>query len=239
MDFTTMKRDDNLKSDILVKDGDIIKAKDDFSIVFPSRFMDVGLATMGRTLDVVGIYAFVKDDRYYVGKMPVQVSMLPSIITDIQIGGKVYKELIFKKGQQVYADRNFIPNQELVYIMLEEFAIKSNNIPDYVGYEDLINIFITGSELTGAEIGSSIIDIAVFTSIITRDKDNNYIRENHSRKQIIAMKKLTYVGLTNFNKGLKNVASLISGGAYLQEGITSALTFDNPPVTEMGKTMSK
>jgi len=239
MKLFATKRDDKGISRLLTKKGEKSIASDDLYIIFPDRFITVGLASFSREISLFGSFIVGNDDFYSLVTFPVRFSLSPTSIEDIDYEGKPYKKLLYRKGDVVMASMEGIPIKDDIYLSLSEFIIKSNNKPPYVNYEDLMKLFIRGSELMGVNLGGSIVDIALYVSVIARDSKNRYVREKHSRDEINKMDDIAYIGLTDYDKGLTNVASLISGGAYLNKGLTTALTMEDPPETELGKVLSK
>lgn len=240
MNLKALRRDDRiLKRVYTIKDRRLY-TKEDISILFPARYEQGSMLTISKTVNVVGVFATVdKISKFGVTKLPATVSLTPAAITDIDINGKIYKELLFKANSYVTESIEFIPSKDIAYAILDEWIVRNNNIPFFLGYEDLLDIMLKLPPLTGTTLGLPITDVSTFIAYIARDSKNRFLRENHTRDEILKMSSITFRGLTDVDKGYKNVASLLANGTFLDKGLTSGLNMENPPVTELGKTMSK
>lgn len=241
MDITKLKRDDRVLKRVLFHKDDKIHTKEDITVLFPERYMTIGLAEISRFVSLYGaIIVIDSKGSYGVLLFPSTIRFTPNAIQDEKINDKPYKALVFKKDTAITYDDMTIPLTEYIYDIYDDWLIKSNNIPFYMGYEDIIKLFIKSHELTGSSVGKSLMDIALPLSIIARSESNEYLRTAHSRAEIVKMRDVRYVGLNDYDKGFKNVASLISNGAYLDKGINAALALSkDAEVTDLGVILSK
>lgn len=239
MDIGKLKRNDNLTEALLLEGKDNTLAKKDFFIIYPERFHTVGLAAIKREISLFGQFFLSDGKEFTVVTYPARLSIPPAPMGIIKINDIAFRKIDFKKDAIVFSSFEAIPIKDDIYLMLSEYIVKSNNIPFYLGYEDLIKLFVKGAKTYNIALGSTVVDACLFISLIARDEGNNFLRENYTKEEIRRMKEITFTGLTDFSKGLKDVPALISGGAYLTTGVNTALTIDNPETTDIGKVLSR
>ena len=207
-------------------------AKTNLSVLFPSRFMDKSLSEISSEIRIFGVFIIFDDSmRYALVNNPVKLLTEPVTISDVTVNDKDYKLLTYIKGSNIISDTRIIPDQGDSFTLLDDWIIRSNNIPFYLGYEDLMNVFIRSSTLTGTPIGQNPQAIGALVSIIARDKTNEFVRVNHDKKQIAKMD-VDYVGFNNVPRAYKNTMSMLTGN-YLDQGMTAALNTDNPSATDI------
>jgi hypothetical protein len=231
--FQDLQRDDSYISSLVDKN---MIPKEDLYIVFPSRFLKVDLASIGRYVITLGVFIITDGKKYKLVNFPAKLTLSPYSIQDIVYEDKSYQVLSFRKGQPIFNTNKYIPSKDDIEILFDDFVIKNNNIPFYIGYIDLLEIFLKGSQITGNSKGSRISEFSALLAIIARDSNNDYIRY-HKLKDIKNMK-IKYVGYSNVASAYKNTFSNLSG-AYMDKGITSSLANDNPVKTDIEDVFNK
>jgi len=235
MDLLGLKHDPKHFDKILIEKGESLLTSEDVSIFFPSRYLKVGLGSIERVVTVLAVFYIVHEDKCILIKNPYKVKTMPSGIKDHKIEDTDWKELMYQKGGTILENMSAVPSQDDSYTILDDWFIKSGNLP-LLGYEDIMDVILEGPEISGVSFGKAIVDVALFLSVIARDKDNKFLREKHTREQIVAMKKIKYVGLSNFDQGYQDAVSYIASGAHLDKGVTAVLKMgDESPETDLDK----
>ena len=232
MDITKLKRDDQYIKHLITDKKTSFIAKKNLSILFPSRFIDKGLSVISNEIKIFGVFIIFDDTmKYAIVNNPVSLLTEPVTISDVTIDDKDYKLLTYISGSKIISDTRIIPDPGDSFTLLDDWIVRSGNIPFYLGYEDIMNVFIRSSSLTGTPIGRNPQAIGALISIIGRDKTNEFIRVNHSKKEIGKMR-IDYVGFNNVARAYKNTISMITGN-YLDQGMTAALNTENPSKTDI------
>ena len=201
-------------------------------IIFPDRYLKRELALIGREISVFGHFILVDETgNYILINFPAKVTLTPNSIDDITIDDKEYKLLEFNPNSYIIEDTRYIPDNDDIFKLFDDFLIRNNNIPFYMGYEDLLNLFIRAVDITGSKLALNPVGVATLVSIVGRDKDYDFIRIKKNKKDILKSK-IKWVGLNNVDKAYKNIMSMITGN-YLDKGLTAALQINKPSPTDI------
>ena len=214
------KRNDKLK--YLISD----KTTEDCWILFPDRYYKVGLADHYRVFGVVAV-ANAKNE-YCLMNLPIKAKFNYTEISVEKIQDIPYKKMHIAKGTPMFVDHDYISTKDDTYIMLNDWLISSNNVPFYVGYDDMLDIFLKNNEMVGGDLAEDIIGISMLISIAARDDKSDFYR--------LTNKNLKWVGLSNKNESYKNLSSMLVG-TYLTQGIDGALLLEEDDKSALSKMM--
>jgi len=200
--------------------GSIIATKD-IRLIFPERYINKNIATVGSTVRVVSIYAILDNEgNYAVSNVPVMVELTPSNIGEIEASG-INKVCYFEKDS-VFAPKNtLIKDDKFLYDLFDEFII-NGNVPAFMNYEDISNIIAQARKYAGQGIGDNPVAMEILASIISKSKEN----DEHYMRQFIKNKgnntKIKYIGLKNLYHTFDNTISKLVGN-YYSTGVTTAI----------------
>jgi hypothetical protein len=161
---------------------------------------------------------------------PIMLKISPSAIDTITIDDVEYTRLTIDKDRPLIENNTLVINSNIYLVLFKEYFIKGK-IPFYVEYDDIVSIFTNMKDWAGASSKMGTIPFELLTSIITRDaKDiKNYIRQVAKGD---TLGKYEYVSLSDVKRGFNNTVSKITG-AYLKDGINSALVNQSDTPTEI------
>jgi len=219
-----LKRKPNVISSYIKKVGSSLKTTADIKVMFPSRYINKGLAIMGDTVTVLSIYTIIdENDNYAVVNAPIMVELSPNMTTEVEVDGKSYTVLEFSKGDIFITNTSLIIRNGNIYELFDELFIHGN-IPWYLNYEDLSNLFKLSSKYAGTNIGDNPLAMEVLASIIARDKNDKTVLFRKLAKDMSVLRKNNpaFIALLNIYYSFTSTMSKLSG-SYFKDGITSAL----------------
>lgn len=222
--INNLKRNpDKIKSS-LKKVGDSYIATKNLTIIFPERYIEKGLAFLGSSVNVVGIFIIIDDNNNYsIMNMPNMVKLQPNMTDDIEINDKKHIAMYFDNGDVVIENVNVVKKKAIIYDLFDEFLVHGN-IPWYMDSNDVFNILSLSDKYTGSDIGNDPLGMELLTSIITRTQDDKTVLYRKLAKNPEKMKKSkpVFIGILNIYYTFSSTISKISG-SYLKEGITAAV----------------
>lgn len=226
MDITKLVRDRRQVSAAVKIVGDAAVAVKDLRILFPVRFEEHQLATVGATVHVVGHYVGIVDDTFY---SPCSVNAMmplsPTSISRLTLDGADYYDLFFAKGSEVIPNVNLVKRDVLTYFIYNEF-VAAGKVPWYMNYLDMCMLFESALIHAGAAIGKNQEVIELIMSMIARDPKNITLYYRHTIETLddVFNRPASFIPLRSI-LGATNTTSRLAG-SYMTEGIISAL--NNP-----------
>lgn len=220
-----LKRDPSKIKQCLKIVGNSLVATKDIYIMFPERYLNKNLAYLDRISFVLACYCIVDSSgNYAVTKSPIMQSLKPDNIMSVNIdntNNSTYVKLDFEKDSIVIPSLDLIQDASLLYGIILEFFIVGN-IPWYLNYIDLSELFLESSKYTGNSIGNDPIGLEMLTSAVSKAKDGITLYKDVITKQNdIYTNPPKYVGLDKILSYDDTGSKLI--GSYLEQGMTSAL----------------
>lgn len=231
MDIKTLVRDADRVREYLkeLEDGSIVTTKP-CKIHVPERFTAKKLAVLGSEVFVFGFFPIIMDDEFYcVNNTIAMMRICPSSTKRVVVDGNPYFEFSFEPGDKVIYTTALVVTDTLTYYMYDEFVAKGN-IPWYMNYFDIVNMFETAQEHAGVNLGSrSVIELIIST--ITRDPTDMTRLYRH-------VLQTPEYATTNppvvipFRSVIWNTSDTTSklNGAFFAEGINSALVNESESV---------
>lgn len=218
----------------LIRDAEYVKSKlhktesgrvvtaSDCTIQIPESFVNKNLAVIGTETFIFGFFPIIIDGRYAVNKTIAMMRITPSSTEKIVIDNNPYIEFQFAQGDTVIYTTALVVTDTLVYYMYDQFIAKGN-IPWYMNYYDIANMFDTAKEHAGVDLGSrSVIELII--SSIARDPDDMTLLYRHvfnAPSDLLTKPPVT----VPFRSVIWNTSDTTSklNGAYYSDGINSAL----------------
>lgn len=231
MDTKSLIRDaDRVREHLIeLEDGSIVTNKA-CKIHVPERFTAKKLAVLGSEVFVFGFFPIIMDDEYYaVNNTIAMMRISPSSTKRVIVNNNPYFEFSFEPGDKVIYTTALVVTDTLTYYMYDEFVAKGN-IPWYMNYFDIVNLFETAKEHAGVDLGSrSVIELIIST--ITRDPEDmtrlyRHILQSHE------FATTTPPVVIPFRSVIWNTTDTTSklNGAYFDQGISSALVNESESV---------
>jgi len=202
--------------------GDTIICKDDIYVMFPEKFIPKRLAIMGPTIKLVSLYAILdKNYNYATVIAPVYITLTPSNVNDVIVNGVMYKLLEFSKDSVYCGNRNLVQNDSFMYDLFTELY-RLGNIPWYINYKMLSNIFLESKKYANSNIGNDPLAFEILSAIIARDVKDKKVQYRHIINSIDANKPISYVGIDDRLYAYDNTVAKIMG-SYMEDGLTTAI----------------
>lgn len=188
------------------------------SVLFPERYIKRELASIDVSfVKVLGIYAIVNDRKEYtVINTPIYHELLPQSTEIIDINGDNYIMCGFDKDSVFLSSNDLVILDSFVYELFAEFFLQGN-VPWYLDYTDLVNIFRQSKQFTNTSLGDDIVTWETLTSLVTR-----YSSDKTKYHRQTVDKPYSFVGLNDIRYGYDNTGARIIGG-YMKEGIVTAI----------------
>ena len=144
----------------------------------------------------------------------------PTSMSNVMLNGVEYIEFTFDPGSTVIASNELVHDGKSLYYLFDEVPSRGN-IPIFMNYEDLINMFDTASEFAGVKLASTPTILHMLLSKVGRDpKDpNKYFRQTSNGKDL---DDVLFIELRSNTHGATNTTARILG-SYFEENITGAL----------------
>lgn len=219
-----LKRKPDIIKSAFKQIGNSLIVKEDLKILFPSRFINKHLASMGDTVNVLTIFAIVdENNNYAIINLPTKIELTPSMTNEVSINDDPYMLLEFYKNDVFTTNINLLQQDSFIYDLFDDLFIQGN-VPWYLDYEDLSNILILSQKYAGSRIGNNPLGLEILTSIVARLKKDKTVFYRTLSKDIKAMnkEKPSYVALQNIYYTFNSTLAKTSG-SYFKDGITSSL----------------
>jgi hypothetical protein len=223
-----MKRDPEYFKKIIVKDNNKIITKESLKIEFPKRYIDKGLAKIGSNIEIYGIFALVKDDKYCVSNIPVMVYTSPIIINERTINKAEYVVFEYGPNSPIINDITVLKNNILTEALFQEFII-NGKMPWFIEYEDVIVMFKNMVKYAASAIGENHVSSELITSYIARSrKDIKLFHRNAPNDEYIfaPLDDVFYSANSTFAK---------LAGNYFSDAIISAIKQPEKSPTKLEK----
>lgn len=219
----SLNRNSKKISSYFVTNNNIVSTKEDIVIIYPKRYVDIGLAFAEEDIRVIGIFAIIdKQNNYATCSAPIFLTLTPSNIDTIEVNDKMkdYIRLTFPKDTVVISNTSCIMTDNFLYEMFNDFYSYAR-IPFFLNYDDVSMLFSNVKEYTGASLGNSMLTFELIASVMARQsKDKRkFLRFSKDKEDV------SYVGLKDVIYSYNNTGAKLFGN-YLAEGINSAIIED-------------
>lgn len=193
------------------------------TIQVPVRFRDIGLAQIGASTFVYGLFAMIlPTGEYALCSVNAFMELGPAAVDKVTIDEEEYYNFHFQPGDVVFRTKDLVCRPALIFKAIEEFVFKGK-VPWYVGYDDMGKLFDTAKRhaKTRADILPSVMEF--MAAYIARNHDDRikYIRETAKTYQDFE-KDLDWVPMQSVYWSAPGTVNKLAG-AYFQDGIVSAL----------------
>lgn len=236
MNVAGLKRDpDKIKASLYyTEDGKLI-TKTGCKIILPSSYVEKGLIVIGKRTDIVGCYAMVVGDEFIATSIvPSMMPISPDANQEITIDEDKFIVFQFDKGSVICPNVNLVRRDIFVYEIYKEFY-SGGKVPFYFTELDVGRLTRQTQLYNGLTLAETDAPMDLVSAYITRlDSNPKEFLRNHLKGPLDSDSnpKPTYVPLTSVAFGAQDVTAMISG-AYLDEGITTALITDVKEISPM------
>ena len=231
--ISELKRNQNVINDCVTLIGDSLIAKKACSIILPFRWLQVGLLEIGSTSYCVTIFPLVNGDgEYAVSNICTKMEITPSSIEIIKHDGDEHYVFMFDKGATIAPDINLVMDDAYSYLIYDE-VIQKAKAPWFMNYNDVGRVMATVKSHSGVTLADTNAIFELITATLSRNKDmSKQYREvipsleesvlaKHPR-QPVPLNSVVYAAANKMNKLM---------GGYIEDGLTSALTENESPIS--------
>jgi len=228
MDITKLKRDKNLAKKVLNVKESVVTVNESCKVIFPTRFVNVGVCSIENYTQVLTCFAVVVKDKYFILNAPTLISMEPTDIETEEIDGQEYYVCTFEKDALFMTRRDIAITDAFIFDLFIEI-IQKGMVPWYLDDDDGTTLFSNAGVYAGSNFSSNLPIISVLWSINAKDPDvpSRYYREGKCQGRPL------FTGLIN-NSDYATTYQKITG-PYFKRGVTSAVRKG----TKKGTTMDK
>jgi len=203
--------------------GKPVIAKNNIAIQVPVRFKEIGLAQIGSSTFVFGLFAMILDSgEYALMNVNAYLELGAASVDTEEIDGTEYYNFHFEPGDVVFKTKSLVCRPALIFKAISEFVFKGK-VPWYVDYDDMGKLFSTAKKhaATTADIRPEVMEF--MAAYIGRNKNDriNYIRES-AETYADFEKNLAWVPMQSVYWSAPGTVNKLAG-AYFQDGIVSAI----------------
>ena len=225
MEYRTLKRDvDKVKAGYKVGSDRSLIATVPSKVIFPERFLEKELASIGARNYVVGAFAHIVEGGYYANFTAVcMVELKPSSIGTFKVGDETYMEMNFEPGDTVMVAQEAIEDMILPYRIYDEM-ISKGHWPFYMNYLDRIKLLFSANKLAGVDLLSNHAMLELNAAAISRDpKDVTQYFRHVVKTQADAYETIPLsIPLMSVPRGTTNAVSRLMG-SNIKQGLNAEL----------------
>lgn len=226
LDVTALTRDAKRVHESLkeTNDGKLIAVKS-VRIHIPSRYVDKGIAVIGATITIPGVYGIIAEDRFYGFSSALSyLSITPDSVRVIDVGEEKFHEFSFDAGSVICPSVNLLRDDIFVYGIWEE-VVSMGKHPWYMNVIDQAKLLSTSILHGNVRLVADNATMELITAYLNRCNDDMYRQFRHDAKSyedLLDQSKSIILALNDIAYVAPNTLAKITG-AYLDQGITSAL----------------
>jgi hypothetical protein len=224
MDFGKLIYDAEKIESNLVVVGEKLVVKKPCKVYIPGSYEFRRLMTIGSKVNTLGIFLIVVEDKYQaLFCAQAQVVLTPTASTKIKHADESVYEFYFEAGASLLDNTQFVKDDTKPYYIYNTY-LDSGDVPFYVKYKHLLNIFKESKHYTGVTVGAHKGVIETVVATISRSKDDNMEQYRRVIKSYEDMDSNppVYIPLSDPIYTASNTMAKLSG-AYFDNGLVTAL----------------
>lgn len=241
LQISELKRNQNVIDECVVLVGDALVAKKPCSIILPFRWLQAGLLEIGRTSYCATIFPIVNEKgEYAVSNVCSKIEITPSSIEIIKHEGSEHYVFMFDKGSTISPDVNLVMDDVYSYLVYDEMIQKAK-APWFLNYNDVGRVMSTSKSHSDVHLADTNSIFELITSTLSRNKDmsKQYRQVIPSLEEsVLAKHPREGVPLNSVVYAAANKMNKLMGG-YIEDGLTSALTENESPVSGVEQILRK
>lgn len=241
LQISELKRNQNVINECVVLVGDTLVAKKPCSIILPFRWLQVGLLEIGKISYCATIFPLVNaNGEYAVSNVCSKMEITPSSIEIVKHEGNEYYSFLFDKGSIISPDINLVMDDVFSYAVYDELVQKAK-APWFLNYDDVGRIMSTSKSHSDVNLADTNAIFELIVATLSRNKDmSKQYRQvikslddnelNKNPREGIPLNSVVYATVNKMNKLM---------GGYIEDGLTSALTETESPVSGVEQLLRK
>lgn len=241
IEISNLKRNPNVISEVVQLIDKSLVAKKKCSIILPFRWLQAGLLEIGSTSYCATIFPIVNENNEYaVSNICTKMEITPSSIEIIRHEGKDHYVFSFDKGDTITPDINLVKDDTYSYSIYDEIIQKAK-APWFMNYNDVGRVMATSKSHSGVTLSGTNAIFELITSTLSRNGDmSKQYREvinslelpelNKHKREGVPLNSVVYATSNKMNKLM---------GGYIEDGLTSALTEEESPISGVEQLLRK
>jgi hypothetical protein len=192
-------------------------------VMFPKRFVERTLATIGSENRSIGILAWIVDGEYFITMTCAYIPFTPTLTREVMVDGDAYVVFEFAKDSVVIPNLNLVKDSRVIFQISEEIQSKAR-VPWYLNYVDRCKIFRSAQKHAGTNIGSQreVVELMIAQNTRSRKDRAKYFRSTLKKQEDLTSFDSVPTGLKVVEDSASSTLTRITG-SYMDRGITSAL----------------
>lgn len=152
--------------------GEVIFTGEKLEIFIPKRYVEKNLTYIESNITTVAIFEMIINDEIHEGYfLPGFIRICPSGIDSVTIGEDRYIKATLSKNDVFMQTVDIVKTEKLVYLIWNEFFYLGN-IPKWMSYQDVLNLFRTMQKITGLKFGVPSVVFQIICSQLARSPKN-------------------------------------------------------------------
>jgi len=152
--------------------NEVIFIGEKLEVFIPERYKDKELMTVTSDISTIAIFHMVVDDKITVKYfLPAFIKIVPSSIDIVLIDEERYVKATLVKNDVWMANRELLRVEKVAYLIWNEF-IYWGNIPKWMSYEDVLQLFQTLQDVTGLNFDVPSVVFQTIVSHLARSQKN-------------------------------------------------------------------
>jgi len=241
IDIKKFKRNPNAIKKKLKKSNNTFIATDNLYIMFPTKYIDKGLAVLDNICEILGVFIVYDDNlNYSVLTIPSMINIEPNDIIDAVINNnEQYMILHIEKGQPLFNNLTIIKSIDTVFPIFDLMLLQGK-IPWFINYIDFVNILIGFKKYAGSKVGNFVLGLEALAAINARDMNNPDVEFRMILKNEKDIENIypEWVGLKNIYYSFKSTLSKLAG-SYFKQGIIAGIVKPEDKTTDLEYVLRK
>lgn len=208
--------------------GEVLFTGEKLEIYIPRRYVEKNLTYIETSISTVAIFEVVINDTIREGFfLPGFIRIFPSSIDSVTIGEDRYIKATLVKNDVFMQTTEIVKTEKLAYLIWNEFFYLGN-IPAWMSYQDVVNMFRTLQTVTGLKFGVPPVVFEIICSQLARSPENLDIEYRLTDRK----KKPIWIPLHSVAHAATSASARIIG-SYFNEGINVTLLQDQGKPSEL------
>lgn len=220
-DISKLKRNpEAIKSKLKIVNDKVVTTGE-LTVMFPSKYLAnvLQLAEITNTgISVVGVFAIIDDKNNYGVVNSIGEYLLPiSELDTVNIDNEDYQICKYSPDSIIFSSLDAYVKSDYIYPIFHH-VFSSGNVPWFLNYEDVSDLFKTSDKYGGLNIGNDPMNFELITSMVARCRGN---KDRYHKEAINS--EIVYVGLNDTIYGHTNTESRLIGN-YFKDGLLATIT---------------
>lgn len=221
MDVTKLVRNARaIKDNLKIVDREVMTVNG-CKIHIPVHYEESGLIEIGSETYILGIFAYIVDDKYYAfNSAMTKMRIQPTYTNIVSINEMAYYEFYFEPGSAVIADKMAVIDDGIPFMVYDDIQAKGR-IPWYISYTDKCKLFRSSKRYAGLTVGANKAVMEMISANTCRDPDNlvKYYRQMLTKETTVEP---AHVPFNSVIYGATNTVARLVGN-YFELGVMSSL----------------